>query len=145
MIMMEVTELAYQEALQRPQDGLDQLNKVCLKSRRNKKNSMTGPGQPRTCSYPNASRSPPGGQVIFFLLFSCICIHRILGSDLLSVMEPFGYFFIVMEVTGYFQYFVSQSVNNWLTEECLMSHAINYMKFLNYMQVLILFRPLQLN
>ena len=34
------------EGLTKAQDVLDKLNKVCLKSRRKKKNSMIGPGQP---------------------------------------------------------------------------------------------------
>jgi len=47
--MMEVTGIGracIPEGLTKASDGLNQLNKVCLKSRRKKKNSMTGPGQP---------------------------------------------------------------------------------------------------
>ena len=45
--MMEVTSkgrASIPVGLTKALDGLDQLNKVCLKSRRKKKNSMTGPG-----------------------------------------------------------------------------------------------------
>ena len=63
---------------------LNELHKVCLKSRWKKKKCMTGPAalnlQPSDLRS-NAYRSLPGGQDVFFLLFSSISIHRNLVSN----------------------------------------------------------------
>ena len=55
---------------------------------------MTGPGHPWTYSHPitlECLQESTRQSGIFFLLFSCICIHRILESDLLSQSTPIHY------------------------------------------------------
>jgi len=51
----DASNLKAEPVYQKPYKGircLNLLDKVHLKSRRKKRNSMTGPGQPRTCSHP---------------------------------------------------------------------------------------------
>jgi len=50
---------------------LNQLNKVCLKSRRKKKNSMTGPGHPQTCSHLIYARTLTGVHQAVRYFSSC--------------------------------------------------------------------------
>jgi len=82
--MIEVTgkgRACIPEGLTKAQDVLVQLNKVCLKSRRRKKNSMTGPGQPRTCSHPIYARTFTGVHQAVRYFSSCyFCVLVSIGS-----------------------------------------------------------------
>jgi len=54
--------------------------------------TLTGPGQPQTCSHPIYAQMSARWSGNLFFLFSCtyICIHRTLESDLLSLSTASG-------------------------------------------------------
>ena len=103
----------------RPHKGLrcHQFNKVRLKSKEKFHLfiyfMITGQAaheQPQTCSHLIYAWTPPGSQIFSSqLLFLCIHMHRIIGSDLLSQSTPNGTIWIFIYLWWYIGYKVNKA------------------------------------